>query len=150
MEHVLLNLVVEESGCITWPSKKTQAGYGVVGLNRKKHYVHRLLYEYFRGPIPAGLELDHLCRNRACANPWHLEAVTHRENTIRGEGASGKNARRTHCKRGHPLFGDNLLPVKKGTRLCKICRQASRKRLREKAKLRKAAVGSGDPNSSMS
>jgi hypothetical protein len=70
-------------------------GGGIVG--------HRLSYQAFRGPIPDGLVLDHLCRVRACVNPWHLEPVTTRENLLRGQTLTARNAAKTHCHRGHPL-----------------------------------------------
>ena len=77
------------------------------------------------GPVPDGIEIDHLCRVRHCANPEHLEAVTPTENTMRGEGVGAKNARLTHCKHGHPLSGDNLYIVTraggKRRRVCRTC-----------------------------
>lgn len=82
---------------------------------------HRFSYEILVGPIPEGMELDHLCKNRRCVNPAHLEPVTHHENLIRGNGFTGINARKTHCSRGHELSQDNILNRSRGGRECKTC-----------------------------
>lgn len=85
--------------------------------------VHRCSYEHHVGPIPDGLELDHLCRNTRCVNPLHLEPVTHHENVLRGNAAL---ARRTgKCKRGHPLIEGNLYYRTDGSRSCKTCGDAN-------------------------
>ena len=95
--------------CSIWRGTIGHDGYGrLSGERGRSIQVHRYAYECFVGPIPASLTLDHLCRNRACCNPAHLEAVTHKTNILRGEGGGAINARRTHCKHGHPLAGENL------------------------------------------
>lgn len=115
--------------CWLWGGAKTN-GYGSIGYQtegggKTKHISsHRAAYQLLIGPIPDNLDLDHLCRNPGCCNPKHLEPVTHRENVLRGEGPSAKQARQTHCKRGHPLSGDNLLPYSYG-RVCKTCKYAT-------------------------
>lgn len=73
------------------------------------------------GPIPEGMDLDHTCRNRGCVNPEHLEPVTTQVNTLRGIGPTAENARKTHCKHGHPLEGDNLYVDPEGKRKCRAC-----------------------------
>lgn len=124
---------VDKTGdCWEWTAGKTKAGYGKFRVGsqtdgtRRLAEAHRWAYEHSVGPIPEGLELDHLCRNRACVNPAHLEPVTRRVNCLRGEGAVADNARKTHCPKGHAYVGDNVLPHgKDGTaRKCRECRKA--------------------------
>lgn len=86
---------------------------------------HKWAYESIVGPVPEGMELDHLCRNRACVNPAHLEAVSRRVNQLRGLSISAKNARKTHCVHGHPLTGENVYEWR-GSRYCRACRAAAR------------------------
>ena len=85
---------------------------------------HRVSYVHFKGLIPEELELDHLCRNPSCVNPEHLEPVTHRENILRSPtNPLAKNAAVTHCPKGHPYEGYNLM-IENGSRLCRECRKA--------------------------
>lgn len=94
--------------CWLWTGSLASGGYGSFNYKYKHYRAHRLSYEQIRGEIPKGLVLDHLCRVRSCVNPDHLEAVTHRVNILRGIGGSAVNAKKTHCKNGHLLSGDNL------------------------------------------
>lgn len=89
------------SGCWLWTGVTVRHGYGIIQRDGKYHCAHRYVYEYERGPIPEGLTLDHLCRVRSCVNPAHLEPVDLRTNTLRGEGITAQNARKTECPRGH-------------------------------------------------
>ena len=88
---------------------------------------HRWSYERYVGLIPEGLHIDHLCRVRNCVRPTHLEPVTNRENLLRGETVTAKHAAKTHCPEGHPYAGDNLI-VDGGSRRCRTCRLAGRRR----------------------
>mgnify|MGYP001580823009 CR=1 FL=1 len=116
------------SGCWLWEGSTNNKGYGLIGEGRRKTdgsptptiLVHRVTYENFRGPIPGGLELDHKCRVSCCANPWHLELVTHKENCRRGNSPWAVTIRTGKCKRGH-VFNDETVYVVNGKRLCKEC-----------------------------
>lgn len=107
--------------CIEWTGSRLPTGYGYIRIAGRGVYAHRFFFERAKGPIPPGLHIDHLCRNTSCVNPDHLEAVTQRENTLRGINPAAENARKTHCKRGHPLSGDNLQIKRDGARLCRKC-----------------------------
>ncbi len=98
-----------------------KAEYGAFAHSKKQGYAHRFSYELTNGPIPKGLHIDHLCKNKLCVNPDHLEAVTHRENLMRGETLPGINAKKTYCKREHEFTTENTYVTPKG-RSCKICR----------------------------
>lgn len=122
--------VEKTDGCWNWTGCKTKSGYGQIwrGFSdkaRTMQVAHRFAWELLVGNIPDKLELDHLCKNRKCVNPKHLELVTHWENLRRGDGFTGVNLRKTHCKYGHLLSGDNLLGSeeyrKHHGRPCKTC-----------------------------
>ncbi len=111
--------------CWVWDRGKTLGGYGRVMLEGKKLLVHRAAYEAIIGPIPAGYDIDHLCRNRGCYNPEHLEAVTRKENLRRGKGNQFIGL--TQCPKGHPYSGSNLVIVKRkrgsgSSRDCRVCK----------------------------
>lgn len=110
----------DADGCWFWMAAKNPHGYGVVKIRQRNYLAHRAVYEHFVGPIPQGLQLDHLCRNRACVRPEHLEPVTSRENTMRGEGVSAKCARKTHCPRGH-AYDEKNTRMYRGIRYCRAC-----------------------------
>ena len=106
--------------CWVWTASRTK-GYGMIRSGRTNAYAHRVAYELSVGPIPEGLHLDHRCRRPHCVNPAHLEPVTNAENVRRGN-AGLLQARKTHCKQGHPFEGDNLIIRADGTgRACREC-----------------------------
>ena len=116
---------VDKSGdCWLWTGAKSSAGYGSFRVGRGGVGAHRIAYELAVGPIPAGLELDHLCRVRHCVNPNHMEPVSHSENTHRGETVAASNAAKTHCPQGHEYTDENVRRgrlMKYGYRQCRIC-----------------------------
>lgn len=116
--------------CWEWLRYRTPAGYGQFGVDGKLVLAHRYSYELLIGPIPNGLTLDHLCRNRGCVNPFHLEAVTLKVNCLRGISPSANNARKSLCPQGHPYSEENTYLSKNG-RQCRICREHSSEKNRE-------------------
>lgn len=109
-ETILSNIApCPVTGCWFWLGSMTNTGYGSIYIHPKNQRTHRVSYELFKGPIPAGLVIDHLCRQPLCCNPDHLEPVTDKVNALRGYGACAQHARKTHCPKGHPLSGDNLV-----------------------------------------
>ena len=95
-----------DDGHWEWTANKDRAGYGLFWHDGERR-AHRWAYEYFVGPIPQDLVIDHLCRNTSCVNPNHLEPVTNKENVLRGEGFAARNAKLTHCPQGHPYDEKN-------------------------------------------
>lgn len=117
--------LADGSGCWVWQRARSGSGYGQIRDGRgHQRGVHRLAYELVKGPIPEGLTIDHLCRVRLCINPDHLEAVTHRENVMRGIGPTAINARKTHCAQGHIYSAANTyngIGTHTGQRQCRKC-----------------------------
>lgn len=123
--------IVPITGCWMWMSWIDKCGYGKMAGPGHSQLAHRCSYEHFVGPIPAGMELDHKCRNRWCINPSHLEPVSGYENQRRGDGIGGRNLRKTHCPSGHPYSGDNLIQrVQRNGRINRQCRSCQTMRRR--------------------
>lgn len=173
-ERLINKMEVSDSGCWDWLGWCDRDGYGHFSLNmRKKLKAHRLSYELHKGAIPKDLTIDHLCRNRKCCNPDHLEAVTRAENNRRGVGiarmqafhknlsperakamrkaaakkASTKRRSKTSCKHGHLFSPDNTyVAIKSGHRSCKTCREinSTKSNLKKKMKIKEKALCLGN------
>lgn len=124
--------VIKTDYCWNWNGCKTYRGYGLFYDGTKHGLVHRFSYRQFVGGIPEGLTIDHLCRNKLCVNPAHLEAVSLKVNILRGFSSGAQNARKTFCKRGHPFDDKNTIVRPTGFRNCRTCR-LERQRLRRRA-----------------
>ncbi len=138
IERFVEKVELQDDGCMVWIGGRVgpDRAYGGFYAGRKergesgKCRAHRWSYETFVGPIPDGLQLDHLCRNGLCVNPDHLEPVTAAENIARSRG----NANKTHCLRGHRLTTQNTYLDSKGHRSCLICRRAAHRKYRANKK----------------
>lgn len=130
--RTLLNRIVisEAEACWEWTGSTNQ-NYGIFEIKGKEIRIHRFIYELMVGPIPKELTIDHLCRNRRCVNPVHLEVVTRKENTLRGVGPTAINAKATHCKYGHPFDKKNTRRAKCGSK-GRVCRKCVARWAREK------------------
>lgn len=133
-DRVLSRVEILDLGHCTpcWISNRAAQpnGYTKIGVLGRTWLTHRFAYEAFVGPIPDGMQLDHLCRQRACVNPEHLEPVTCRENLLRGETVTAREAQQTHCHLGHEFTPENTYvradrPTSRG---CRVCRSASARR----------------------
>jgi hypothetical protein len=117
--------------CWEWTAAKTN-GYGVVQHRGRVQRAHRVVYSLLIGEVPEDLEIDHLCRNRSCVNPQHLEPVTGLENNARSNSASAQHARQSHCLRGHEFTAENTYTRVRGHKTERFCRECSRIRDRER------------------
>lgn len=131
-------VVVDERGCWIWTGRANRYGYGrtthLPAEGRRSSSTHGLMYRLLVGPIPEGLELDHLCRVPSCCNPSHLEPVTHRENMLRGQTVGAISAAKTACPRGHAY--DGVSPS--GYRYCRTCVKHQRRARYERDKQARA------------
>lgn len=123
---------VPESGCWLWLKSVDSGGYANFSIMATTIRGHRFAYELFKGPIPHGLQPDHLCRVRCCVNPDHLEAVTSKVNTLRGISPSAVQAKKTHCLQGHPF---DKVKGRRHERYCSICNKAKCKAQRAAMKV---------------
>src|ERR1044072_177043 len=123
-QKFLTHTLQAPSGCLIWMGSTNDDGYGCLSWpdGYTWQYAHRVSHEVFLGPIPDGLQVDHLGRHRRCVLPMHLQAVTPRINTLRGMGITALQAARTHCPQDHPYDDENTY-VHNGKRACKQCRR---------------------------
>lgn len=132
MDRLVAKFTVGD-GCWEWTGARNNTGYSVFRADGRNVTAHRFVYEWLVGPAPE--DLDHLCRNRACVRPDHLEPVSRRENLLRGGTLTAQNAAKTHCPQGHPLVEPNLCGGMRG-RKCKTCKNKAE---RERQKRLRAA-----------
>lgn len=117
LERIKSRVNEADGGCWEWQGGLTKAGYGQISVQNKKLYVHRVVYALLVGELVEGLTIDHLCSNRRCCNPDHLELVTQGENTRRALSYPV-----THCKWGHEFNEENTYLIPSGGRMCRRCR----------------------------
>jgi hypothetical protein len=124
---------VDSKGCWQWLRVLSTRGYAMMSHKSKMSMAHRVFYSKLKMSISVKISdgslcIDHLCRNRWCVNPAHMELVTPKENTLRGESFAAKNSRKTYCQRGHSYSGHNLIINKRGYRICRECARLSASR----------------------
>ena len=150
VERIWARTIVSESGCWEWQLATDAKGYGQIKLGRVQtgtrgtYRVHVAAYRALFGDVGEGLELDHLCRNRRCWRPDHLEPVPHKVNVLRGESPAARHAVKSHCPQGHPYDAANTYIIpSSGRRVCRICkRESNRERERLHPRRRRVKTGS--------
>lgn len=130
--------MIDSGECWEWSGQRVN-GYGRFQLNDRNRTAHQVAYELFVGPIPEGLEIDHLCRNRACVNPTHMELVTHRENVLRGETIAARNFYGTECVNGHPWSPETTGRRHDGGRFCRPCARERNRVYKQRKREERAA-----------
>jgi hypothetical protein len=132
LERFEAKYTVQPNGCWQWTAGKSWKGYGRFRLNGKQPQAHRVAYRLYRGPVPDDLVIDHLCRNRLCVNPDHMEITTNRVNCCRGESPTIVSWREDRCIRGHPFDDANTIvsvrPSGTIKRRCRTCKNEQARR----------------------
>lgn len=139
LEEHFWSKVNKTDGCWLWMGRPAQAGYGRFSWRRVVRLAHRVSFELVKGPIPEGLEIDHLCGNPPCVNPEHLEAVDHQTNMARS-----RAARKTACAQGHPYTLENTFIRRNGSRYCRACARLNNKVQKRRFTLRAKALRAMD------
>jgi hypothetical protein len=139
IERFMAKVVKQDDGCWLWTGAKSKNGYGIAWDGTRTLVAHRFAYRHFVGAIPEGLDLDHLCRNRACVNPTHLEPVTRRVNALRGVAPTVLLHKAGMCKRGHLMTPENTYYWRGKPKSCRICTKANSKRSSEERKRRRVS-----------
>jgi hypothetical protein len=137
-EQRLLRETIKTETCWNWVGATTSSGYGSLSRKGRAVGAHVFSYEIFKGPLAQGLEIHHTCSNRLCVNPDHLQAVTHADH-LRIAPSPGQS-RKTHCKHGHPLSGDNIITSSRGHRQCRICTKRTTTEAKRRWRLRQGMV----------
>ncbi len=132
--------VNKQTNCWEW-LRSIPSSYGYCRSRGKLTTAHRVVFEFCLEPIPTGLTLDHLCRNRICVNPAHMEPVTMKENTLRGDGPTAINSRKTHCIHGHEFNKENTRIVIRNDCNGRACRECDRNENRKLRKLKNNELG---------
>lgn len=128
-----------KTGCWNWVAGLQEGGYGQFS-SKETGLAHRYSYILYTGPIPKGTQIDHLCFNRKCVNPNHMEAVSPRLNVLRSNNIASKNFYKTKCWRGHDFSVDNTYRAPTGNRHCKSCRKINKTTYRQKLRSQGKAI----------
>jgi hypothetical protein len=135
VEKRLADNIIVTGFCWLWTGCLNERGYGDFRLVDRMERAHRAVYRYLMDTNPPEeLVANHLCKVRNCVNPDHIEFVTQRENVLYSYSPAGINARKTHCKRGHELAGDNLYIKPTGSRICKTCKNEEQNKARREGR----------------
>lgn len=127
--------IKSDTECWEWTACTDGRGYGAFSMKNKAQKAYRVSYELTFGAIPKGFDIDHLCRNTLCVNPKHLEAVSHRENVMRGNSFMAKKAKQTHCSHGHEYTPENT-GKHHGRRYCKACQKTPEQKYKNMLRMR--------------